>query len=42
MKSAETVIRVRGNFKTHIPKPVLESLGVKEGDYIQITVKKMD
>lgn len=42
MKTATTVIRVRPGYKTHIPKTVLESIGAKEGSYLEVEVRLKD
>jgi len=38
MKTAETVIQIRPDYKTHIPKTVLRSIGAKNGDFIKVIV----
>ena len=36
-----TVIRVRPGFQTHIPRDILHAAGAKEGDYIEITIRRV-
>jgi len=40
LKEIETVILMKKDFRTHIPKPILRSIGAKEGDYIRIKLMK--
>lgn len=42
MDEAETVIRVRPGFQTHIPRHIFHALGVKEGEYVKIIVRPDD
>jgi bifunctional DNA-binding transcriptional regulator/antitoxin component of YhaV-PrlF toxin-antitoxin module len=42
MKKIQSVIKIKANFRTHIPKPLLEAIGAEEGDFIKISLWKED
>jgi len=40
MDEATTTVLVRSQHRIWIPKVVFESLGIEEGDYIEVTLRK--
>jgi bifunctional DNA-binding transcriptional regulator/antitoxin component of YhaV-PrlF toxin-antitoxin module len=40
MKEAKATVEVKKDLKVYVPKTSLRAIGVKEGDFIEIIVRK--